>query len=311
MSELTPYRAPAEVAIPSAAHALIEWAQSADAAYSLAQKIVSTSFCPQQFRNKPEDAAAAMLAGAEVGLSPLTALRAFDVISGQAAPRAITLRAIAQAQGHEVITDVANEQRCVMRGRRRGSTEWQTVEWTIARATKLGLSSKEQWRKQPQTMLVARATTELVRLIAADAILGVGYSAEEVADSTTVAVSRPPAPPVDDDAPKPRTVSRARKSEPPPEPEEPPLEPEQDAEPIFPDQPDLITPQQSKALHAALRKAGAGDREVGLEVIAGIIKRTVESSKELSRAEASSVLDALNDQPEDGWPQVAEPGEDR
>ena len=38
------------------------------------------------------------------------------------------------------------------------------------------------WKKQPGAMLVARATSEACRLVAADAILGIGYSSEEIAD---------------------------------------------------------------------------------------------------------------------------------
>ena len=66
--------------MPAAAHALIDWARSADAAYSLADRLCATSFVPQQFKGKPVEAAAAMLAGSEVGLSPMASLRAFDVI---------------------------------------------------------------------------------------------------------------------------------------------------------------------------------------------------------------------------------------
>ena len=47
------------------------------------------------------------------------------------------------------------------------------------RAGQLGLTSKDQWKKQPQTMLVARATGELCRLVAADALSAVPYAAEE------------------------------------------------------------------------------------------------------------------------------------
>ncbi|NUS58000.1 MAG: hypothetical protein HOV66_24590, partial [Streptomycetaceae bacterium] len=71
-----------------------EWAQSADAAFRVAERLVQSAFVPAAFRGKPIEAAAAILAGSEVGLSPMAALRSFDVIQGQAAPRAITLRAV-------------------------------------------------------------------------------------------------------------------------------------------------------------------------------------------------------------------------
>jgi hypothetical protein len=67
-----------------------------------------------------------------------------------------------------------------MRGRRKGAEGWQTVVWDIPRARLMGLLNKDQWKKQPKTMLVARATGELCRLIASDALHGLPYAAEEV-----------------------------------------------------------------------------------------------------------------------------------
>ena len=176
----------AEVALSTPQDAAItrlaEWAQSADAAYQVATRLSDSAFVPQQFRGKPVETTAAILAGLEVGLSPMQAIRSFDIIQGQAAPRAITLRALVQAHGHEMVLVESNASRCRMKGRRKGSTEWQTVTWTIERARDLKLDGKDNWKKQPAAMLVARATSELARLIASDAILGVGYSSEEVAD---------------------------------------------------------------------------------------------------------------------------------
>lgn len=165
-----------------AVQSLGEWAVSAQAAHEVAVRLVETSFVPVQFRGKPLEATAAILAGLEVGLQPMAALKSFDIIQGIAAPRAMTLRAIAQSFGHEIIMVESTETRCVMKGRRRDSTEWQTVRWTLDRAKNLGLTGKENWRKQPGTMLVARATSEIARLVASDAILGLGYASEELAD---------------------------------------------------------------------------------------------------------------------------------
>ena len=89
---------PAPVALrdyqSDAVRRLGEWAESASAAFQIAERLVQTSFVPAAFRGKPVEAAAAILAGVEVGLQPMAALRSFDVISGQAAARAITLRAV-------------------------------------------------------------------------------------------------------------------------------------------------------------------------------------------------------------------------
>ncbi|GAB3251860.1 hypothetical protein [Kineosporia babensis] len=162
--------------------ALVQWTQAAEAVYKIADQICRTSFCPKPYQQKPFEATAAILAGSEVGLSPMAALKAFDVIQGQAAPRAITLRAIVQSRGHQIEVVEQSGVRAVVRGRRQGETDWQTSTWDLDRARGLDLLGKDNWRKQPGAMLVARATSECARLVAADAILGIPYCAEELED---------------------------------------------------------------------------------------------------------------------------------
>lgn len=60
---------------------------------------------------------------------------------------------------------------------------------------------------------------------------------------------------------------------------------------------DLIKPGSKlmKALHAALHEAGMGERDAGLAFIADTIDRDVASSKELTTAEAGTVLDRLTE----------------
>ncbi|MER5875526.1 hypothetical protein ABT119_06295 [Streptomyces sp. NPDC001910] len=160
--------------------ALMAWAQEAELAYQMAQKLANTSFVPQSLRGKPGDITAAILAGSELGLKPMATLKSIDVIQGTPALRAHAMRAVVQKQGHEIELVESTPERCVMRGRRKGSDTWQTVEWTTARASQLGLLGKGEWKKQPQTMLVARATGELCRLIASDALHGMPYVSEEL-----------------------------------------------------------------------------------------------------------------------------------
>ena len=270
--------------MPAAAHALIDWARSADAAYSLAERLCATSFVPSQFKGKPVEAAAAMLAGSEVGLSPMASLRAFDVIQGVAAPRALTMRAVAQSQGHEFITDEATPAKVRMRGRRRGTSEWQEVVWTIQRAQQLGLTGKDQWKKQPQTMLIARATTELVRLVAADAILGIGYSVEEIQDDATETTTIVRAT---------STPTRARRK-----PATPVADPEPELEPEAAPEasgPELRSEPQMKKLWALAKEQGM-DESTFRAYLADALGRDVESTKTLTKDEAHRLIEELEQQ---------------
>jgi len=56
---------------------------------------------------------------------------------------------------------------------------------------------------------------------------------------------------------------------------------------------DGITAPQQKMMHALLNKTGRGEREVALVWIAGVIGREIESSKELTKQEARTVIDTL------------------
>lgn len=159
---------------------LVRWAQEAREAGMIATSLARTSFVPASLRGKPEDVTAAILAGQELGLQPMATLRSMDVIQGTPALRAHAMRGLVQSHGHSVQLVESTSERCVMRGRRRGETEWQQVVWTLQRAGQMGLLQKAEWKKQPQTMLAARATGELCRLIAADALFAMPYNSEEL-----------------------------------------------------------------------------------------------------------------------------------
>jgi len=202
---------------------MMQWAAEARQVALIAESLAKTSFVPKAFAGKPAEVTAAIMAGQEIGLKPVAALRSIDVIQGKPSLSAVAMRGLVQSKGHEVWLEDQSETRAVVKGRRRGEETVQTSTWTIERAKKMGLLSKSTWKDQPQAMLIARATAELCRLIAADVILGMPYSREELLDIA----EEPEAKPVKK-AVKRRTVKRQELSA---EPElEPPALPEADDE---------------------------------------------------------------------------------
>lgn len=271
--------------LPARAGELAEWAQAASATYAVAQQLASTSFIPRAMQGKPDDVTAAILAGQELGFSPMTSVQTFHVIEGRASLSALSMRALAQSRGHEIIVDESTASRCVMRGRRHGTRDYAKVEWTIERATKAGLANKNVWKQHPTSMLLARCTAELVRLIAADAILGMPYSAEEITDGG-VSDSSVPAP-VAVEAPKPEKrqlkTTRTTKKKPAPKPET-----------------EAPAQNTSKPSDAQMRKmhtvmgAYLGSectREDRLQLVTEIVGRKVETSNDLTTGEVSKVID--------------------
>lgn len=245
------------------------WARQATAAAVYAERVCSTSMVPQAYRGKPAEACAAILAGAELGFSPMASLRAFDNISGTPAPKAMTLRAVVQAAGHEVEIVESTNERAVVRGRRHGRGEWQTSTWDVPRAELLA-----QWKSNPNyktnraQMLCARATAEVCRWVGADAIMGMPYAAEEIEDQRVI------------EAPATRrlTVEDLEK--------EPPAN----------EAPEPRTEDQRKRMFALWGELGFGDdanRATRLELTSKFVGREVTSSNDLTRDEAGIVIARL------------------
>lgn len=165
--------------VPPTESALAAWARDAAAISQVAGAIANTSLAGA-YRGKRDEIVAVVLAGHELGLQPMTSLKSIDVIQGQPALRAHAMRGLLQANGHEIELVESTDTYCKMRGRRKGAVDWQVVEWDIPRVQRMGLLGKDQWKKQPKTMLVARATGEISRLVASDALHGMPYAAEEL-----------------------------------------------------------------------------------------------------------------------------------
>jgi hypothetical protein len=252
------------------------WARQAQSAGIYAQAVCSTLMAPVAYRGKPAEATAAILAGAELGFSPMASLRAFDNIQGVPAPKAITLRAVVLSKGHDVETVEQSATRAVVKGRRKGSDTWQTSVWDIERASLMEQFKKNpNYKTNPGAMLVARATAEVCRWIASDAIMGMPYAAEEYDGpelEARPAVRRLTA--ADLDAPA--AIEAAEVSP---------------AEPVSRDQ-----QKQMFKLWADLGYGTEADRETRLGLTARFIGAdSIESSDDLTAAEAEIVLGKLRE----------------
>jgi len=180
MSEITQYQMGApiqqtgvQVQGPSSSIiSMVNYANELDAAYEFACKIDKTPFMPKHFKGKPEDAAVAMLYAAPLGLLPVAALKSIYVVHGTPALYAEAMLSIALAHGHQIERVHATETSVKFRCRRRGSQNWQEVEWTIQRAQKAGYTSNAKYRENPIGMLTEKCKAEAARLVAADALAG-------------------------------------------------------------------------------------------------------------------------------------------
>jgi hypothetical protein len=320
MTELTTFTGDAQ-------SQLVAWSDAARAAAGLASSLVQTNVCPPAFRGKPQEATAVILLGAELGLSPIAALRSMFEIRGQLGMYVRAQLALVQSRGHRIWTVAESDDAVTVQGHRAGDPEHvEETTWTIARARQAGFirrgqrNEPSQYELQPRAMLWARAVGEISRRIAADVLAGVpelddpteprqALSGPQAA-SGTVVQRRQPAPPapqdvselvelgtrvelrrdeVDGGAP-PAQESADQDDAPQPTlpPDEPP-EPDPDVEP-------LLTPAQLTKLQVLFVRVGVRGPEARHRYLTQWLGRPIESTNELTVTEASATIDRLETQ---------------
>lgn len=158
---------------------LMRQAEAMSAAHKLASVLCNTSMVPATFKGKPDDAAAAILYGAEVGLKPQQALQQVFVVHGQPAIYARTMVALLKAKGYRFETVESTDASVTVKGTSPAG-EVETSTWNIDRAKKAGYTSNKKYQTDPQAMLYAKAASEVSRRLAPDVLLGIRYTAEDL-----------------------------------------------------------------------------------------------------------------------------------
>lgn len=154
-------------------------AEAMGAAHKIATVMAATSVVPATFRGKPDDAAAAILYGAELGLKPLQSLQQVFVIHGQPAIYARTMAGLLKGKGYRFITVESSPKKVTVTGTSpRGEEE--TASWTIGRAEAAGYTKNAKYKTDPEAMLYAKALAEVCRKLAPDVLLGISYTAEDL-----------------------------------------------------------------------------------------------------------------------------------
>lgn len=299
---------------------LMAFAEEAARVHSIAKALATTSFVPASMKGKPDEITGAILYGKELGMDPMTSLQTINVIQGRPTLTANAMRGLAMAGGVRFRLDETTETRCQMSAQAPGG-EWTSVTWTIDQAKKLGLTSKDNWKNQPGAMLIARATSQLCRFVAADILIGSPYSSEEVRDlGDEVRPQAPPpvekptrmvhrkAKPIEDmHLPEPElipvnevpeyaagTANLPQKTDVPEigysaDDDEKRTEPEAGVE-----RPDMVSPKTRAALMARCNELGLRDRAARLGRVSEVLGRQVFSINMVSEAEGRQVLDTLS-----------------
>lgn len=151
-----------------------------------ANMLAKSSVIPTSLRGKVEDIFAILVMGAELGLKPMQSLSTIHVIQGRATLSAQLMLSIVKKRCPDFrlsikISGDKNNPVVYAKGTRHDGEEEFVTTWDMNRAAALGLIGKDNWKKQPLTMLQWRATSEVCRFLAPEAVLGI-YTEDEAQD---------------------------------------------------------------------------------------------------------------------------------
>jgi hypothetical protein len=287
----------------------------AEVSWKTAQRIANTPFVPTAFRGKPESVFAAVLYGEELGLGPMQSLNSIHVIEGKPSMAPELMRALVFKAGHRIDVKVCMNDEVILYGCRADSGSEATVKWTMKDAQNAGLAGRGAWKTYPRAMLLARATSELCRMLFADVVAGLSYTPEEAASIAGSDWEEVPAePPVFIE--KPTTI---------PNQPEPPVEAvvetsweeafpgsdivdaeiieDQRPETVYPEEiadPNMATPKQIGMARALLREWGIVNKAESINLAEMVLNRTVTSMADMTKKEISAFIKHLQVNHPDG-----------
>ncbi len=150
--------------------------------YTMCEALAKADLAPKHLRGKAMDMTLVVMTGLEVGLPPMASLRLYTTWDGVPRLMAEGVRALILQSPAIEYFEVAtcDDTHATWVGKRRGRPE-KSVTWTIERAKKAGLMSKDTWQKYTQDLLNARASMQLGRILAPDVVAGM-VSREEAND---------------------------------------------------------------------------------------------------------------------------------
>lgn len=149
-----------------------------------AQYLVRSGLCPATIKS-PEAALFIILAGRDLGLSPVAALRNIHVIQGKVEVSADMQLALFARAGGAFRWLALSEQEAALELRAPWLAAPHVSRWTMEDAKRAQLAGGDNWRKYPRAMLRSRAITAGLKDVGFDATAGV-YAPGEISEEAAV-----------------------------------------------------------------------------------------------------------------------------
>lgn len=230
-----------------------------------AQEVSQADILPDAYKNRPSDILVAMGFGQAMGLSPMESLYRINVIKGKPTMSAELIAAQVRKAGHKLRITKDREHLSVTATIIRSDdpdspfSETRDQQW----AQSMGLTGRENYRKQPLTMLTWRAITAVAREACPEALYGVAYSPDEMYDMQPSA--------------QPAAVQA--------QPAAAPAEPEETVPAVV-----LATKYQRSKLNNALKACGVKTRDESNHVYTTLLERPITGSGDIEWTEAERLL---------------------
>lgn len=123
--------------------------------------------------------------GQALGLHPTVSIATINIIDGKAEVGAQLMVGLCLKSGmceyFEPVYEESDDRRATFATKRRGGRREVKFTYTIEMAERLGIAAKDNWRKQPDTMLRRRCQSMLAREVYPDIVMGL-YDHDEIGE---------------------------------------------------------------------------------------------------------------------------------
>ena len=145
-----------------------------------AKVLVESQFLPKAI-DTWQKATAVIMYGKELGIGPMEACQSIDVIQGKPTQKPQSMKAMVHKKLPGAIFRPvrSNDTEAVYEAARPGD-EPKEFSFTWKDAEKLGLTVKDNWKKQPKVMLSWRCIGHVCRTVFPDCLSGISYTPEEM-----------------------------------------------------------------------------------------------------------------------------------
>lgn len=241
---------------------------------TFAQAVAQSDIIPTVYRGKPANVLVAVGYGAPLGLSPMQSLQDISVINGKPTASASFIASRVRMAGHKLRIVKDEKLLSVTATIVRSDDPDYPISVTRDRAwaQQMGLIGKDNYKRQPLTMLTWRAITAAAREACPEILYGVQYTADELQDFDPPARQHSTTP-ADD-------VTATVEDEEPAHKTEPPVQPTQQ----------MASKAQADAINGLLHECGVDSADMAQYVFhAHTGLSDITSATQLSRIDAENL----------------------